>query len=106
MSVKVVYESEACDCCLLWVANNDDSSCRDYYGHKHRHAKVSKRVIRQIAEEYPGATGLSIVPAYDPEDDGDNSVEMVGCEFCGQSACYMYGYPVAVLASVPGAHNV
>ena len=32
--------------------------------------------------------------------------EMVGCEFCGQSAGYMYGYPVAVLASVPGAHNV
>ena len=66
MSVKVVYESEACDCCLLWVADNDDSSCRDYSDHKHRHAKVSKRVIRQIAEEYP----------------------------------------VAVLASVPGAHNV
>ena len=50
MSVKVVYESEACDCCLLWVANNDDSSCRDYYGHKHRHAKVSKRTMsRRLA---------------------------------------------------------
>ena len=27
MSTKVVYESEACECCLQWVANNDDSSC-------------------------------------------------------------------------------
>lgn len=24
-----------CDCCAIMVANNDESSCRDYYGHTH-----------------------------------------------------------------------
>ena len=50
---------------------------------------------------------MSVEVVYESEAcDCYNSVEMVGCEFCGQSAGYMYGYPVAVLASVPGAHNV
>lgn len=25
-----------CECCAMWLANNDDSSCRDYYGHTHK----------------------------------------------------------------------
>lgn len=24
-----------CECCALMIANNDDSACRDYYGHTH-----------------------------------------------------------------------
>lgn len=24
-----------CDCCAIWLANNDDSGCRGYYGHTH-----------------------------------------------------------------------
>lgn len=30
-----------CDCCALWIANNDDSSCRDYYGHSHKRCDIS-----------------------------------------------------------------
>lgn len=31
--------NQLCDCCALWVTNNDDSGCRGYYGHKHPYAR-------------------------------------------------------------------
>lgn len=33
MSTKT--EHRLCTCCALWIANRDESSCRDYHGHTH-----------------------------------------------------------------------
>lgn len=30
-----------CTCCALWIANADDSGCRDYYGHTHKRCAVT-----------------------------------------------------------------
>lgn len=38
-------KSQLCECCALWVANRDDSGCRDYYGHAHKHAGPEIEVI-------------------------------------------------------------
>lgn len=31
--LRVVMDAYVCECCYLWLANADTSSCRDYYGH-------------------------------------------------------------------------
>lgn len=33
--IGVVDTADVCDCCLLMIANADDSGCRDYFGHDH-----------------------------------------------------------------------
>lgn len=102
MTVKVVYETTACECCTAWIANNDDSGCRDYYEHNHRHAEITKRMRRQIAEEYPGAYALSLVVSDDlvDKEDAEAWVAYGACELCGQSDAQI-GYRVVVLASIP-----
>lgn len=32
---------QVCDCCLILVANGDESGCRDYYSHTHKPFDVS-----------------------------------------------------------------
>ena len=33
---EIVREGVMCECCALMVANDDESGCRDYYGHTHQ----------------------------------------------------------------------
>ena len=33
--MTIIDELSLCDCCALVVANDDESGCRDYYGHTH-----------------------------------------------------------------------
>lgn len=33
--MQVAYETTVCECCALWIANRDDTGCRDYWGHEH-----------------------------------------------------------------------
>ena len=36
LGYKLLMESEhVCECCALVIANGDNPSCRDYYGHTH-----------------------------------------------------------------------
>lgn len=30
-----------CSCCALWIANNDESGCRDWFGHTHKRCDIS-----------------------------------------------------------------
>lgn len=34
-----IVKNQLCECCALWVANNDESACRDFYGHDHPYAR-------------------------------------------------------------------
>lgn len=40
MSTPKNVEAQLCDCCALWLANNDDSACRDYHNHTHPQARM------------------------------------------------------------------
>ena len=40
-----------CDCCALWIANNDESGCRDYYGHDHKRCDISYLWVLDGSEE-------------------------------------------------------
>lgn len=51
MDVQTEY---VCDCCASWLANNDESSCRDYWGHSHKRCDISYLwVLEGGNETYP-----------------------------------------------------
>lgn len=35
---------DVCDCCLIMIANGDESGCRDYYGHDHPSCSIGRAV--------------------------------------------------------------
>lgn len=35
----IKVQNQLCSCCALWVANADDSGCRDYHHHTHPYAR-------------------------------------------------------------------
>lgn len=50
--IAIVWEERnVCDCCALMIANGDDSSCRDYYGHDHPTCNLPWAVIDGDPEE-------------------------------------------------------
>lgn len=99
---EIRYETSACECCTLLIANGDDSGCRDYWNHTHKPATLPARVVRQLDEDHPELAGndwsawLIVVGADEPAGDESWIEEIAACELCGQSG-YMAGYPVAVV---------
>lgn len=52
MSTKI--DHALCRCCALWVANQDDSSCRDYHGHTHPKPGENIATVDSETEPYCG----------------------------------------------------
>lgn len=52
----ITEELSLCDCCALLVANADESSCRDYYGHTHKSAELPAGTViaGEEVESYRG----------------------------------------------------
>ena len=45
MTMTAIREATVCECCLLVIANGDDSGCRDYYGHDHATCSLPGAVV-------------------------------------------------------------
>lgn len=49
-----------CECCALKLANDDDSSCRDYHGHDHASLDVpAGTAITQGPHDWDGTLALA-----------------------------------------------
>lgn len=81
--ITVIAEGTCCACCYLILANDDRSSCADYYGHESHEPMLPEGV----------ESGQLIAG------DGESEVTIGPCELCreGESG-YMEGYPYAVLS--------
>lgn len=86
--ITVIAEGHCCECCIAWLANADDSSCRDYNGHEPHYPNL------------PG--GISegqLIPGGSEGDLTDSEVIVGPCDLCGAGESgYMEGYPYAVLS--------
>lgn len=65
----IVTEGYACECCVLWVVNNDDSGCREFYQHTHPVASTARA----------GLPGAYVVPT-----DDQDEFRRGACDLCGR----------------------
>ena len=72
--------AQVCDCCMLWLVNADESSCREFYGHAHPRVNLADFV--QPDHWYDIDTG-------DPEDEARDASDWEvwhrwTCDGCGE----------------------
>ena len=90
--VSIVKEGTCCSCCALMIANNDESGCRDFYGHDHPSPYEGKWFLTEVV-----GTNDHIVIT-----DTEDQVIVGPCTLCGQGESgYMQGHTFAVLSDQP-----
>lgn len=56
-SIRVEKILHLCECCALVVVNDDDTACRDYYGHTHVRADVAANTVVEIGDPQEHISG-------------------------------------------------
>jgi len=80
---KIIKEGSCCACCASMIANNDDSGCRDFYGHDHPSPYDQDHGGYLVITSESMASEVIVGP----------------CELCGQGdSGYMEGHSYAVLS--------
>ena len=92
MATKTIVASDTglvCECCMLVIANGDDSSCRDYHGHEHEECELG---LEANESAHIGVT------------DGSPEVLMFRCVGCGNDVMDN-AYPLIIMADVEVNHT-